>query len=70
VVVIIIIMSKTLLRKIVHIGNVSNSYTETVDSLIHLCKCGNLQLCHIYIDIDVDTEDYEDDPYACLGYYG
>ena len=43
---------------------------ETVDSLIRLCKCGNLYLCHIYIDIDADAEDCEDDPYACLGYYG
>jgi hypothetical protein len=25
---------------------------------------------HIYIDIDSDTEESGDDPYACLGYYG
>jgi hypothetical protein len=28
------------------------------------------QLYYIYIDIDADVEECEDDPYACLGYYG
>jgi hypothetical protein len=28
------------------------------------------QLYHIYIDIDADAEESEDDPYAYLGYYG
>jgi hypothetical protein len=44
--------------------------TKNVDSLIRLCKCGNPQLYHIYIDIDADAEERDDDPYACLGYYG
>jgi hypothetical protein len=28
------------------------------------------QLCQIYIDVDADAEEGEDDPYAYLGYYG
>jgi hypothetical protein len=28
------------------------------------------RLCHIYIDIDADAKECDDDPYACLAYYG
>jgi hypothetical protein len=29
-----------------------------------------MQLYYIYIDIDADAEECEEDPYVCLGYYG
>jgi hypothetical protein len=44
-------------------------HIETLNSLIHLCKCGNTMIIphyHIYIDIDVDAEEGEDGSYACL----